>query len=227
MALAQVAQRLCASAFAMDSSKGTATAPRSQAQKRKRKRAKAAAPSDGGPAPTPSAAPGNDGGDEGPALSKRARRRRRQRARAAALAAAAATATRGNGQDVSVGVASGVAEASDGATRGPGVKTQQGARQQRQRAGSAGSVDSSSRATRGSGFAGAGRPSFTAAFRGSGVGSSASGGLLNKFEKKLHGAQFRWLNEQLYTSTGDQAFEAFQQQNSLFDAVRVWLCVAV
>ena len=50
--------------------------------------------------------------------------------------------------------------------------------------------------------------------------SRAGSGLLNRFQKKLQGGQFRWLNEQLYTSTGTQAFAVYQSDTSLFDAVR-------
>jgi hypothetical protein len=36
---------------------------------------------------------------------------------------------------------------------------------------------------------------------------------------KLQGARFRFINEQLYTTTGDAALELFQQQPNLFDEV--------
>lgn len=41
-------------------------------------------------------------------------------------------------------------------------------------------------------------------------------GLLSKMRTKLAGSQFRWLNEQLYTCPGTQAFELMQDQPQLF-----------
>ena len=41
-------------------------------------------------------------------------------------------------------------------------------------------------------------------------------GLLSKMRAKLAGSQFRWLNEQLYTCPGSQAFELMQEQPQLF-----------
>ena len=41
-------------------------------------------------------------------------------------------------------------------------------------------------------------------------------GLLGKMRAKLAGSQFRWLNEQLYTCPGSQAFELMQEQPQLF-----------
>ena len=41
-------------------------------------------------------------------------------------------------------------------------------------------------------------------------------GLLSKMRAKLAGSQFRWLNEQLYTCPGTQAFELMQDQPQLF-----------
>ncbi|KAI9597833.1 methyltransferase-domain-containing protein [Syncephalis fuscata] len=41
--------------------------------------------------------------------------------------------------------------------------------------------------------------------------------LQQKMKKKLQGARFRWLNEQLYTSPGDTAFKLFSDQPELFD----------
>lgn len=38
-----------------------------------------------------------------------------------------------------------------------------------------------------------------------------------KLQQKLSGAQFRWINEQLYTSTSQTAFEMFSKDPSLFD----------
>lgn len=40
--------------------------------------------------------------------------------------------------------------------------------------------------------------------------------LQQKFQKKLEGARFRVINERLYTTTGDSAFEEFQKDPSLF-----------
>ena len=40
--------------------------------------------------------------------------------------------------------------------------------------------------------------------------------LLSKMRAKLSGSQFRWLNEQLYTCPGSQAFELMQEQPQLF-----------
>ena len=37
-----------------------------------------------------------------------------------------------------------------------------------------------------------------------------------KLEKKMMGARFRWINEQLYTTTGDQAKKMFQKEPELF-----------
>lgn len=41
--------------------------------------------------------------------------------------------------------------------------------------------------------------------------------LKSKLQRKLSGAQFRWINEQLYTITSDSAFEIFSKDPSLFD----------
>ena len=41
-------------------------------------------------------------------------------------------------------------------------------------------------------------------------------GLQQEFSAKLKGAQFRWLNEQLYTTRGGQSFEMFQDDPDLF-----------
>ncbi|KAI9025774.1 methyltransferase-domain-containing protein [Phycomyces nitens] len=38
-----------------------------------------------------------------------------------------------------------------------------------------------------------------------------------KMKEKLSGARFRWLNEQLYTTKGDEAYELFQEKPELFD----------
>eukprot|EP00002_Diphylleia_rotans_P033606 TRINITY_DN7162_c0_g1_i1.p1 TRINITY_DN7162_c0_g1~~TRINITY_DN7162_c0_g1_i1.p1 ORF type:complete len:486 (-),score=151.87 TRINITY_DN7162_c0_g1_i1:17-1474(-) len=42
--------------------------------------------------------------------------------------------------------------------------------------------------------------------------------LQQKLQERLKGSQFRWLNEQLYTTTSVKAFETFQQDPNLFDA---------
>ncbi len=52
-----------------------------------------------------------------------------------------------------------------------------------------------------------------------GVKGQKDDGLLGKMRAKLAGSQFRWLNEQLYTCPGSQAFELMQEQPQLFDAV--------
>jgi hypothetical protein len=41
--------------------------------------------------------------------------------------------------------------------------------------------------------------------------------LSDQFSSKLKGAQFRWLNEQLYTTKGSTSFEMFQKEPELFD----------
>ena len=41
-------------------------------------------------------------------------------------------------------------------------------------------------------------------------------GLQQEFSAKLKGAQFRWLNEQLYTTRGGRSFEMFQDDPDLF-----------
>lgn len=43
--------------------------------------------------------------------------------------------------------------------------------------------------------------------------------LQEKFKKKLEGARFRVINEQLYTCKGNEAFDSFQKDNSLFSVV--------
>ncbi|KAG5456080.1 MAG: hypothetical protein BJ554DRAFT_4281, partial [Olpidium bornovanus] len=40
-----------------------------------------------------------------------------------------------------------------------------------------------------------------------------------EMQKKLRGSKFRWLNEQLYTTTGAEAFELFSKTPELFDVV--------
>lgn len=51
-------------------------------------------------------------------------------------------------------------------------------------------------------------------------GKKTAGGLSEmqaEMRRRLDGGKFRMLNEQLYTSSGDQAFEAFQSDPALFD----------
>jgi len=42
-------------------------------------------------------------------------------------------------------------------------------------------------------------------------------GTLEKMKKKLSEGKFRWINEQLYTTTGSKALEMFQEHPQLFD----------
>lgn len=44
--------------------------------------------------------------------------------------------------------------------------------------------------------------------------------LQQKMRKKLQGAQFRWINEQLYTEESTDSFRKFQDDPALFDVVR-------
>lgn len=46
--------------------------------------------------------------------------------------------------------------------------------------------------------------------------ASRGSGILAKFRQKLQGGQFRWLNEQLYTSEGDQALKLMQDKPELY-----------
>ena len=48
------------------------------------------------------------------------------------------------------------------------------------------------------------------------AGKQGKDGLLSKMRAKLAGSQFRWLNEQLYTCPGSEAFELMQEQPRLF-----------
>ena len=41
-------------------------------------------------------------------------------------------------------------------------------------------------------------------------------GLLDRFEAKLQGSRFRWLNEQLYTQAGSQALEMLAADPSMY-----------
>jgi capsid protein len=42
-------------------------------------------------------------------------------------------------------------------------------------------------------------------------------GMLAKLQQRLAGSKFRWLNEQLYTTSGDAAFALLQGQQELFE----------
>ena len=56
----------------------------------------------------------------------------------------------------------------------------------------------------------------TATYPGSNKGKKLSL-LQKKMQGKIQGAQFRFLNEQLYTTTGTHAFDQFQKEPELFD----------
>eukprot|EP00033_Pygsuia_biforma_P001158 GCRY01001318.1.p1 GENE.GCRY01001318.1~~GCRY01001318.1.p1 ORF type:complete len:355 (+),score=61.02 GCRY01001318.1:157-1221(+) len=43
------------------------------------------------------------------------------------------------------------------------------------------------------------------------------GSILTQLKAKLEGGRFRWLNEQLYTTTGKDAFQTFQENPDLFE----------
>ena len=51
-----------------------------------------------------------------------------------------------------------------------------------------------------------------------GGGKGAGSALQLAMQKKLHGAQFRTLNETLYTQSGDANFAQFQKEPTLADA---------
>ncbi|KAJ1891551.1 25S rRNA (adenine645-N1)-methyltransferase, partial [Coemansia sp. S17] len=54
----------------------------------------------------------------------------------------------------------------------------------------------------------------------SAIASSPAGGLSvlqQKMQQKLKGARFRWINEALYTTTGDKALEMVQNDPSIFE----------
>ncbi|KAJ2741180.1 25S rRNA (adenine645-N1)-methyltransferase [Coemansia sp. BCRC 34301] len=54
--------------------------------------------------------------------------------------------------------------------------------------------------------------------------SSSAGGLSTlqqKMQQKLKGARFRWINEALYTTTGDKALEMVQNDPSIFEEYHV------
>jgi ribosomal RNA-processing protein 8 len=46
-----------------------------------------------------------------------------------------------------------------------------------------------------------------------------------QMRKRLDGGKFRMLNEQLYTTTGKNAFETFQEDPELFDVVCIFFLV--
>lgn len=48
---------------------------------------------------------------------------------------------------------------------------------------------------------------------------SAMSPLMQSFRKKLDGARFRWINEQLYTQTGAASLEDIRKDPTIFDAV--------
>ena len=47
------------------------------------------------------------------------------------------------------------------------------------------------------------------------LGSSSQ--MIDKLESKLKGSKFRWINEQLYTQSGNASLEMIQKDSSLFD----------
>ena len=47
--------------------------------------------------------------------------------------------------------------------------------------------------------------------------SKKKGGLLDQMRQKLQGGQFRWLNEQLYTTAGDNALSLMRKNPELYD----------
>lgn len=55
------------------------------------------------------------------------------------------------------------------------------------------------------------------------AGGSKLSALQLQFKKKLEGARFRTINEQLYTCRGDDAFEKFQLEPELFDVVGLFV----
>ena len=61
----------------------------------------------------------------------------------------------------------------------------------------------------------------SSATKGSGLVSSVGGAkrtaLRSKVARKMEGARFRWINEQLYTTTGNKAKQMFDEDPSLFD----------
>lgn len=52
--------------------------------------------------------------------------------------------------------------------------------------------------------------------------------LQKRMKRKLQGAQFRWINEELYTQESSASFSKFQSDPTLFDAVStVWVVIAL
>ena len=47
------------------------------------------------------------------------------------------------------------------------------------------------------------------------LGSSSR--MIDKLQSKLKGSKFRWINEQLYTQSGNASLEMIQKDSSLFD----------
>lgn len=47
--------------------------------------------------------------------------------------------------------------------------------------------------------------------------SKKKGGLLDQMRQRLQGGQFRWLNEQLYTTGGDKALTLMRKNPELYD----------
>jgi ribosomal RNA-processing protein 8 len=47
--------------------------------------------------------------------------------------------------------------------------------------------------------------------------SKKKGGLLDQMRQKLQGGQFRWLNEQLYTTAGDNALSLMRKNPELYE----------
>lgn len=60
-------------------------------------------------------------------------------------------------------------------------------------------------------------------------------GILTQLQDKMKGSKFRWINEQLYTQSGDKSLEMIQKDKSLFEVyhqgfreqVRRWPLVPV
>lgn len=64
---------------------------------------------------------------------------------------------------------------------------------------------------------------------------NAKGSILTQLQDKMKGSKFRWINEQLYTQSGDKSLAMIQNDTSLFDVyhqgfreqVRRWPLVPV
>ena len=46
---------------------------------------------------------------------------------------------------------------------------------------------------------------------------SVKNSILTQLQDKMKGSKFRWINEQLYTQSGDKSLEMIQSDQSLFD----------